>query len=163
MLELGIFRRAHGVRGEIKLTTSLPEKYFPEVSRVYINGETYVVEKMRPVTGGAILKLKGVDDKNAADSIRGMAYIPDEYRPTLDDDEYFLDDLIGKEVFSGSEKIGNIIRAERITGRDIWTISTVKGEVMVPVIDGLVAEFALDKGFVVLDETIFGRVGVYEN
>lgn len=164
MLSLGLLRRAHGVRGEIKLSTLLPERYFPDLTAIIAGGNRYEVEKIRPVQGGALIKLKGIDDKTAADLVRGEAFIPDDSRPALDDGEYFLDDLRGAKVYADDGAfIGVVLAAERGAKNDLWSVSGEDKDIMFPVIDGLIEEIDLEKGVVSVSREVFDRVAVYED
>lgn len=163
MLPLGILRRAHGVRGEIKLSTEMPERYLSSLTALSVGGKRYEIEKARPVPDGAIVKLKGIDDKTLADSVRGEAFIPDDARPVLDEGEYFLDDVIGAEVaFEDGETLGKVREIVRGAACDVWS---VKGEteIMFPVISGLIADMDILSRRVILSRGVFDRVAVYED
>lgn len=164
MLSLGILRRAHGVRGEIKLSTLLPERYFSELTAIIAGGNRYEVEKMRPANDGALIKLKGIDDKTAADLIRGEAFIPDDSRPELDDGEYFLDDIRGAKVYTDDGAlIGTVSVAERGMRNDLWSVSSEDKDVVFPVIEGLIKEIDLENKVVRVSRDVFDRVAVYED
>lgn len=184
MLPLGEFCRAHGIRGEIKLSTNLPPKFFSEVSVVFYGGKEYVVESLRAVNGGALIKLQGIDTPEAANALRGAAYLPDSSKPELDRDEFFWDDVIGlKCVLTDGKEIGKVfdvsltaptpvISVRRSSG--VSGVSSVSGgscgsrkatsqDILFPAIKGLIKDVSLGDGIFLLDAETFSRVAVYED
>ena len=178
MLPLGDFCRAHGIKGEIRLSTNLSPKFFSEVSVVFFGGKEYSVESIRAVNGGALIKLKGVDTPENADSLRGTAYLPDAFRPKLDADEFFWDDVIGLEcALSDGKKIGKVTDGGLNAPTPVITVfsesrsgaSTKNGglragnEILFPAVKGLIKEVSPETGTLLLDAEVFGKVAVYED
>ena len=181
MLPLGEFCRAHGIRGEIKLSTNLPPKFFSEVSVVFYGGKEYVVESLRAVNGGALIKLQGIDTPEAANALRGAAYLPDSAKPELDRDEFFWDDVIGlKCVLTDGKEIGKVFDVSLtaptpvISVRRSSGVSGVSGgsggsrkatsqDILFPAIKGLIKDVSLGDGILLLDAETFSRVAVYED
>ena len=71
-----------------------------------------VVESVRWHGERLILKLEGIDTIDQAEPLRGAwLVIPPEERMPLEEDEYYIDDLIGMEVFTESgERVGKLKR-----------------------------------------------------
>ena len=155
MLPLGVLTRAHGIRGEIKLSTNLDPKYFSEVLRVVVLGKEYEVENLRKVSGGALIKFKGVDTPEKANALRGTAYFSDICRPKLGDGEFFWGEIveIRLNVPTPVISVSIIDSNHEKTGK----------EVMFPVIRGLIEEVDTSGGRLILNKDIFGRVAVYED
>lgn len=178
MLPLGEFCRAHGIRGEIKLSTNLPPKFFSEVSVVFYGGKEYVVESLRAVNGGALIKLQGIDTPEAANALRGAAYLPDSAKPELDRDEFFWDDVIGlKCVLTDGKKIGKVFevsltaptpvisvrRSSGVSGGTGGSRKATSQDILFPAIKGLIKDVSLGDGILLLDAETFSRVAVYED
>lgn len=178
MLPLGEFCRAHGIRGEIKLSTNLPPKFFSEVSVVFYGGKEYVVESLRAVNGGALIKLQGIDTPEAANALRGAAYLPDSAKPELDRDEFFWDDVIGlKCVLTDGKEIGKVFdvsltaptpvisvrRSSGVSGGTGGSRKATSQDILFPAIKGLIKDVALGDGILLLDAETFSRVAVYED
>jgi 16S rRNA processing protein RimM len=114
VIALGIIRKPHGIRGEASVeawTDSLDR--FTEVPRITLvsRDESQTrdasIESVRPHLGHALIKFKGVDTPEAAEELRGWTIeIPDSDARKLDEDEYFLHDLIGMKLVdaNGREK-----------------------------------------------------------
>ena len=167
MLPLGIASRAHGVRGEIRVLTELDPRYLKEVTAVIVCGREYKVEKARFADGAALFKLEGVDDRDAADALRGEVMLPDSVKISLPQDEFFIDDLIGCRVrIDGDESYsGEIYDVLRNGAADVWCVRGENGsaDFMMPQVKGVVKEYALDNKLVVLDGQRLAEVAVYEN
>lgn len=102
-IALGVIRKAHGVRGEasVESWTDSPER-FAEVSDVTLvapgdekTRET-AVEAVRVHAGRALVKFAGIDSPEEIQSLQNWTIeIPESDARKLDEDEYFLHDLIG--------------------------------------------------------------------
>lgn len=167
MLPLGIASRAHGVRGEIRILTELDPRYLKEVTAVVVGGREYKVERARFAGGAALIKLEGVDDRDAADALRGEIYLSDSVKISLPKDEFFIDDLIGCRVrIEGDESYsGEIYDVLRNGAADVWCVRGEGGSpgFMMPQVKGVVKEYALDDKLVVLDKLKLAEVAVYED
>ena len=167
MLPLGIASRAHGVRGEIRILTELDPRYLKEVTAVVVGGREYKVERARFADGAALFKLEGVDDRDAADALRGEVMLPDSVKISLPQDEFFIDDLIGCRVrIDGDESYsGEIYDVLRNGAADVWCVRGENGsaDFMMPQVKGVVKEYALENKLVVLDGQRLAEVAVYEN
>lgn len=167
MLPLGIASRAHGVRGEIRILTELDPRYLKEVTAVVVGGREYKVERARFAGGAALIKLEGVDDRDAADALRGEVMLPDSVKISLPQDEFFIDDLIGCRVRIDGDKsyLGEIYDVLRNGAADVWCVRGENGsaDFMMPQVKGVVKEYALENKLVVLDGQRLAEVAVYEN
>lgn len=188
MLPLGELCRAHGIRGEIKLSTNLPPKFFSEVSVVVYGGKEFAVEFLRSVNGGAFIKLQGVDTPEAANAMRGTVFFPEGFRPELDDGEFFWDDLKGLTCELGDGcAIGTVTDINLNTPTPVITVrrcpggsfplsagsETVPGkapragnsrsDILFPAVKGLIKDISAENGRLILDAELFKRVAVYED
>jgi 16S rRNA processing protein RimM len=69
--------------------------------------------------GRVVLKLSGCESINEAEALAGMqAMISVDALPKLDDETYFVGDLIGCAFFDGDEQAGTIVDVEFPTGPD---------------------------------------------
>lgn len=89
---------------------------FEQIKSVYVekNGEfsEYQVESCGFMPALVLLKLKGIDDMSAAESLRGLyLWVPRSQAKPLEENEYYWADLIGlPAVFSDTEKhLGTLV------------------------------------------------------
>ena len=123
-IEAGEIVNTHGVRGEIKM---LPWLDSPEdmrgFTRCRIGGKDYAIAACRVQNTCDLLKLEGVDTMEAAQALRGKTVTL--YREDMDEDVVFAGDLIGMEVFSQAERIGELTQVLDYPGNQVYV---VKGE-----------------------------------
>ncbi len=113
---LGVVIGAQGLSGEVKVKTFTAaienlRGYGPLHAQ---DGREFIVASARPAKADiAVVRFKGVDDRNAAEALKGteLRVARDALPPTDDDDEFYHADLVG-------------LRAEDAEGR---TLGTVKG------------------------------------
>ena len=123
-IEAGEIVNTHGVRGEIKM---LPWLDSPEdmcgFTRCRIGGKDYAITACRVQNTCDLLRLEGVDTMEAAQALRGKTVTL--YREDMDEDVIFAGDLIGMEVFSQAERIGELTQVLDYPGNQVYV---VKGE-----------------------------------
>ena len=96
--------KAQGLKGEVtvRIFTDDPEWRFEPGSVLYsADGSTeYEVERSRTFKQRWIIKLVGIDDRTAAESLNGIELYgeADDAEAMLEDDEWYLRDLVGLET-----------------------------------------------------------------
>jgi 16S rRNA processing protein RimM len=92
---------AHGLRGLLKLRcfTERPEDvtaYGPVFDR---NGRRFELEVIGPAPGGVLARARGIEDRTAAEALRGTELlVPRSALPDPAPDEFYYSDLEGMEV-----------------------------------------------------------------
>jgi 16S rRNA processing protein RimM len=83
----------------------------------------------RPVKGGIVARLKGVDDRNAAEALRGLKlYIPRDALPEPEEDEFYLADLIGLSVETADGQVlGKVKTVQDFGAGDLLEIQPKAG------------------------------------
>ena len=123
-VEAGEIVTTHGVRGEVKVLCWLDDpEMLCEFDRCRIAGTDYAMEQVRVQKTCNLVKLKGVDTMEAAQSLRGKTL--ELYREDIDDDVIFAAELVGVEVFADGKKIGKITDVLDYPGNSVYV---VKGE-----------------------------------
>jgi len=108
-LPIGKIVAPQGMRGEVRVypNTDFPER-FVEPGKRWLQRpgqsepEAIALERGRflPGKGLYVIKIEGSDDRSAAEALRDcILLVPDDDRPSLDEDEYHVLDLIGMDVF----------------------------------------------------------------
>ena len=129
LLRVARIGRAQGLKGEVtvRLYTDDPEWRFEPDSVLYSqDGETeYIVEGSRTFKDRWILKLEGVDDRNAAEALNGVELYGevDDAEDMLEADEWYPKDLIGLEARL-VEGNGLGLPAGQVVGKKWWMRST---------------------------------------
>jgi 16S rRNA processing protein RimM len=116
---VGIIGKAHGIHGEVILNfvTDYPNSiligdvfYIDDKKQNFFEIENIRNQDLRSKMG-AIVKFIGIEDRNSAESLRGVNLFREvEYSPSLAEEEFWIDDLISCSVFNNSANyIGKVI------------------------------------------------------
>jgi len=124
---------AHGIGGEVRL------KLFTDDLAPYPvltgNGRTFTIKSLRPGPNGAVVRLAEVNDRNAAEALRGTELtVPRSALPPLAEGEYYHADLLGLPCFADDQPVGKAVLVEDFGAGDILEIEKPDGKrFMVPV------------------------------
>ena len=166
---VGRIGKAHGIRGDVtvEVRTDEPERRFVDGATLLVQHDTHpplVITDARDHSGRLLLKLEGVDDRNAAEALRGLILEADVDPNEVpeDEDEYYDRQLIGlsAQTKDGLE-LGTIADVVHLPGHDLLAVhSDLFGEVLVPFVQEIVTEVDLLDGIVIMDPPggLFGEV-----
>ena len=117
-IALGIIRKSHGVRGEASVEpwTDSADR-FAELEEVTLvspdesSTREVRIESTRVHAGRALVKFAGVDTPEDVQTLQGWTVeIPEEEARELEEDEYFLHDLVGLTLFDGNGKERGVVK-----------------------------------------------------
>lgn len=148
-LQLGDILRPHGVKGElrVRVLTDYPER-LPKLKRVYLGGtptdpkpKPYTLSKVRFDRQYALITLKDIEDRNAAEFLRGLALmVAIEDAVPLEDGEVYLFQLIGmRVVLEDGKDLGELTDIAETGGNDNYIVQSEElGEFAIPAIPQVV-------------------------
>lgn len=147
-LEAGKIVTTHGIRGEVKIMpyTDTPE-LLCEFDRLFIGrdkSEVYI-ERIRPAKNMVIAKIEGVDTPEAAEKYRNKVLYMHRDDLELDEDTYFIQDLIGMEVrdADSGEVYGKLADVMQTGANDVYVIKGDR-EYLVPAIPDVIISTDID-------------------
>ena len=141
-IEAGEIVTTHGIRGEVKVLTWLDSpEMLCEFERCRIGGKEYKIDTCRVQNTCNLMKLKGVDTMEDAQSMRGK--IVELYREDIDDDVIFGAELVGVEVYCDGKCIGKITEVLDYPGNSVYVIN--KGAYMIPAVKEFILSTDIDK------------------
>ena len=154
-IKIGKIVNAVGLKGEVKVYnySDRLERY-EELERVIIDGRPVNIKGVRYKGNMIILKLAGVDDRNAAEAMKDKeVFITEDDLVELPEDTFYVRDLIGLDAVKGKdanfEKFGIIEDVIQNTAQDLYKIKTLDGkEILVPAVKAFVEEVNLEEGYV---------------
>ena len=158
LLQVGAILDTHGLRGEVKVfpTTDDPSRYddLEEVELLTKEGK-YLhleVERVRYFENLVIVKFKNYDHINDIEQYKKCnLYVTRENAVELEEDEYFVADLIGLMAKTDEgEELGQIKDVLTTGANDVYVIDTKEGELLVPAIHDCVQEVDLEAGVMTL-------------
>lgn len=153
VVELAAITGAHGISGEVRLKLFGEGVAALKRYRAFLmsgDGSALNLKKIRDDgKGGAVARFEGVDNRNAAEKMRGTVLtVSREDMPELDEGEYYHADLIGLPVVTDSgESVGEVQSVENFGATDVLEIKKVptpeKGlkSFMVPMTEQAVIEW----------------------
>jgi 16S rRNA processing protein RimM len=143
----------HGIKGELKVEslTDFPER-FEVGSRLWLNGEQWVVERGRISGRSVILKLRGLDTRNDAEALRGGELTVPEPTQLEDEGVYYLHDIIGLPVYDTSgDALGKLFDVLSMGSTDVYVVHGDRGELLLPALDDVVTEVDVAGRRIVVD------------
>ncbi|NMD56284.1 MULTISPECIES: ribosome maturation factor RimM [Tsukamurella] len=162
-LVIGRVAKSHGIRGEIvvEVRTDSPELRFadgavltgrrPRETRT----QNYTVAASRNHSGRLLVRLEGVNDRTAADDLRGTLFLIDsaDVAPSEDPDEFYDHELEGLAVRTiAGEDVGTIAEVLHAPGGELLSVKAPDGrEILIPFVTAIVPEIDIAGGFVLVD------------
>src|SRR5207253_1292409 len=122
----GVITAAHGIKGEVKLKsfTADPKAIAAYGPLIASTGERFEIARLKPQKDGFIATLKGIADRNKAETLKGVElFVPRRQLPVPDDDEVYVHDLIGVTVMdlSGAQ-FGTVVAVPNFGAGDLIEI-----------------------------------------
>jgi len=117
-IAVGVIRKAHGVRGEASVEpwTDSADR-FTELDQVTLvspdesSTREVTIETARVHAGRALVKFSGVDTPEDVQVLQGWTVeIPEDEARELEEDEYFLHDLVGLTLFDANGKERGVVK-----------------------------------------------------
>ena len=153
-LEAGKIVTTHGVRGEVKIMpyTDTPE-LLCEFDRLFIGkdkAEIYI-DRARVAKNMVIAKIEGIDTVEAAEKYRNKVLFMHRDDLELDEDTYFIQDLIDMEVKDADSGFvyGKITDVLQNGANDVYVIKGDR-EYLVPAIPDVVISTDIDSNIMLI-------------
>ena len=169
-LMIGEIVKPQGIRGEVKVRplTDDPARFL-DLETVFL--EEKGQRRECPVVGARVqgeevyLRLRGCEDRNAAELLRGVTlWVDRAHARELQEDEMFIADILGASaVDTQGNPIGTLREVMPCASADIFCFDTLKGTLMVPALKTVLLEVDGEAGRIVLDENRLSEVGLYED
>ena len=154
---IGQIVNTHGLKGDMKVYpfTDYPER-FEEVEYLYMENQgdkKYLIENVRYQRNMVLLKLKGIDTIEEAESLRDInLYIDDSNLRELDEDEHMISDLIGLNVYlEDLTPVGTIVNVLKYIANDVYVIRGIEDqEYLIPALKQFVPVVDIENGKIII-------------
>ena len=165
LVAVGRIGKAHGLKGEVSVEawTDDPEDRF-SVGTVFSTEptaeprgpvpSTLTVLAARVHSGRWLVSFEGVDDRNAAEAVRGTRLLlAARERPVLEDpDDFYDSDLVGLSArTSAGESVGSVVDVVHSAGGDYLVLDRAGREHLIPFVSEFVPVVDLAAGFAIVD------------
>ena len=153
-IKIGKIVNAQGLKGEVKVYNySDSMERYEELDRVILQRkgqeETREIEKVRYQGSMVILKLKGVDDRNAAERLKEWdLMITEEDLRDLPEDTFYIRDLIGMKVVDDGAygEIGVLKDVLQNSSQDVYVVSAPEGrDILIPAVKDFIREIDMQE------------------
>ena len=162
-MQIGVITKPQALKGQFRVKpTKILFDDFKDLKEVSINGINYEVEKVIFRDTFVIMKVKGIDDIDVVEGLRNVPIFVDDIEDeVLEEDEYFIDDLIGANVVDDKGiVIGQILNIQSYGGASVITVKNGDKEIMFPHARNVIKSFDATHKKVVVDRKIFEEISL---
>jgi len=154
LLQVGVITSTHGIRGEVKVFPTTDDvSRFKKLKNVILdNGKEHrdlEIESVKFFKNMVILKFKGIDNINDVEKYKkAPLFVTRENAVPLEEDEYFIADLIGLKVVSDEgEDLGIIDDVLQTGANDVYIIKKDNvDDLLVPAIHECIKNVDIEGG-----------------
>lgn len=139
---VGNIVNTQGIKGEVRVMPTVDDvARFKLLDHIFVdrkgNIKEYEVENVRFHKQFVLLKLKGVDDMNTAETLKGtVVKITEDMAVPCEEDEYYIKDLYDMNVVTvDGEELGIISDVIFTGANDVYAVKDNNGkEILIPAI-----------------------------
>lgn len=151
--QVGVITTTHGIRGEVKVfpTTNDPER-FRKLKNVILASEKErfpaEIQGVRFSKQFVIVKFRGIDDINEVETYKGrQILVPREDAVRLEQDEYYIADLLGMDVVTDEGETGVLKDVIETGANEVYVVELDGfGEVLIPAIKDCILDVDVEAG-----------------
>ena len=146
LLTVGVITTTHGVRGEVKVYPTTDADRFLDLEYVLLDTgrekRKLEIQNVKYFKNLVILKFKGIDNINDIEM-----YKQREEAQELDEDEYYIADLIGMDVvLEDGSHFGTLKDVMETGANDVYVVEDENGkEVLLPAIKECILDVDVEK------------------
>lgn len=143
--------KPHGIKGEftVEVRTDRPNERLtpgasfatdPDIGPLTLKSARWHRDRL-------LLAFDEVPDRNRAEEIRNTLILAEQEEENDDVDAWYLDDLIGLQVYDNDELVGEIVDVTNGTAQDLLHMKHTLGHVvLIPFVTAIVPEVDIDAG-----------------
>lgn len=150
-LAVGKIVNTHGIRGELRvipMTSDVSRFDYLLYTWIRVDGrlQEFRVTQVRYHKQFVLVKLQGIDNMTDAEALKGCELLVDRQnaRP-LEEDEYFICDLIGMKVYEEDKLLGELTEVLQTGSNDVYVVTGEdRKEVLIPALKWVVTQVDLE-------------------
>ncbi len=150
---IGVITEPHGVQGEVKVYPTTDDVlHLKKVKEIYLQTkegwQTLHLKGMKQQNDRIILRFAEFTDRNAVEGLRKLElYVDRAHAVPLEENEYYISDLIGLAVFEDDVQIGEVTDVIETGANDVYQIKRTDGtELLLPAIKQCVRKVDVEGG-----------------
>ena len=156
--EIGQIVNHFGIKGMVKVVPYTDDiTRFDNLKTVYVtikqNKKQYIIEEVKYHKNMVLIKFKGIDKVEDAECLRnGILEVERKDAAKLDEDSYYIADLIGMQVYTDDGKTLGVLDDIYNTGsNDIYVIKTEEyKQILLPAIKDVIKEISLEENKIIV-------------
>jgi len=153
LLPIGRVVKTHGVKGKVRVEYFGEDLHrFSHYHEIFIvdergRPEPYEMIEAIPRPRGLILRLKGIEEIEEAESLIGKEiFVKKEALPELEEGEYYWVDILGMKVEAREGKgIGRVKEIFPTGAHDVYVVEGARGEILLPATEEVIRSIDLEK------------------
>lgn len=146
-LQVGVISSTHGIRGEVKVFPTTDDAgRFADLKQVILDtGKEQIsleIQGVKFFKQFVIVKFKGIDNINDIEMYKGKSlFVTRENAVELEEDEYYIADLIGMKVTTDEGETGVLKDVIETGANEVYVVQfDTLGEVLIPAIHDCILE-----------------------
>jgi 16S rRNA processing protein RimM len=134
-LQAGHVGRAHGLDGSFYVTRPVA-RLLVAGNELTVDGDTAAIVRRAGTEARPIVRLAGIDSREAAEALRGKPlFMESARRPELGQNEYWAHELEGCAIFAAENRLGVVVRMIELPSCEALQVELVDGgELIVPMV-----------------------------
>lgn len=157
MFRIGVITEPHGIKGEVKVfCTSDEPAHLKKVKKVLLvptkgDEKELTMKQVRLAGQFLIVQFEEVTDRNAAETLRkAELYVERKDAVPLQQDEYYINDLIGLKVVDENDlALGTLTEVIPTGANDVYEITLSSGEqLLLPAIKQCILSVNVPDGYI---------------
>lgn len=119
------------------------------------NGKDFGIKKIRLLKGEVlVVKFDEIQDRTEAEAARGIElFVSREEMPDLDEDEFYINDLVALSVRSTKGDVLGVVKAVENHGAGYFLTLDTYPKISVPFTKEAVPELHIHEGYIVMNES----------
>lgn len=163
-IEVAKVLKPQGLKGEVKLKVyNIKDSVLKLGTQVFLkNNESLTINSIRERAGFFYVTFEGKTKIEEIEYLKNeVLFVMEDELPELEEDEYFVKDLIGATVkLNSGKELGVVTEIENYGAADIYTVVKNKTEILFSLVEGLFLSVDLKNKVIIVDESILEEVMV---
>lgn len=154
---IGKISAVYGAEGFVTIDSfsDFPDRFYDLKSvavEIFGKFKELRIEDVEEVRNNVLLKFENFDSGEEVKFLTGKKiYVEEKDLVKLDDDEFYIHDLIGSKVIRNDDEIGTLVDILSLESNDVFVIKTFSNEeLLIPAVKDFVELVDIDKKVLVL-------------